>query len=272
MKRRALLLAAAACACRGSEPQRWSFARAALAVAQESAGISAAEAAWSLEQLQGIAERVTAGKSGSAGDALGAVLFDELGFAREVTSTELGYVLLPSVLRHRRGSCVGLGTLYLALAQALDITASGVLRPGHFYVRRERPGPARNVELLRRGEAMPDAWYRERYPIPSSAERSAYARPLTSQEALGVIDYDIGNERRRQRRIPEARRAYASAVLLLPDFAQAHAGLGTMLHLLGEHAAAAASYDTARRLDPGLPGLEQNIALLQAETRVTAGN
>ena len=262
MKRRSFLLAAACCSCRGPTPRRWELARAALLAGQPS---DATEAAAALQQLDDIAERVRElyGAGGiSAAEALRSVLFDELGFVREVTSTELAFVLLPGVLRHRRGNCVGLGTLYLALAQALGFMASGVLMPGHFYVRHQQPGQPRNVELLRRGEAMPDSWYLARYPLPVATTRTPYARPLSNREVLGVIEYDIGNERRRQQRHADARTAYARAAELCPDFAEAHASLGALQHLLGDDAAALASYRVAQRLNPRLPGLEQNLALL----------
>jgi regulator of sirC expression with transglutaminase-like and TPR domain len=221
-----------------------------------------------LEQLDDIAQRAQAAFHGgrvSAAGAIGTVLFDELGFVREVTSTELTFVLLPGVLRQRRGNCVGLGTLYLAVAEALGFVAHGVLMPGHFYVQHRAPGHAQNVELLRRGEAMPDSWYRARYPLPPSATNTAYARPLSVSEVLGVIEYDVGNERRRQQRPLEARAAYARAVELCPLFPEAHASLGAIQHMLGENAAALGSYRVARRLNPSLAGLEQNMALLEAE-------
>jgi regulator of sirC expression with transglutaminase-like and TPR domain len=225
----------------------------------------ATETARTLEQLDDIAERVQdlygAGDVSAAG-ALRSVLFDELGFVREVTSTELAFVLLPGVLRHRRGNCVGLGTLYLALAQALGFVACGVLMPGHFYVRHEQRGQPLNIELLRRGEAMPESWYLARYPLPVGATRTPYARPLSSGEVLGVIEYDVGNERRRQQRPVQARAAYARAAELCPDFAEAHASLGAVQHLLGNDAAALASYRVAQRLNPRLQGLQQNLALL----------
>jgi regulator of sirC expression with transglutaminase-like and TPR domain len=272
VKRRVLLLAAASCACRGGSPSHLELARSALVAARGVTRVTAADEAWALGELSAIAERVRAvhDSGGSAARALTRVLFDELGFVREVTSTELGFVLLPSVLRLRRGSCVGRGTVYLALAEALGFEARGVLLPGHFYVRQAGPDAPSNVELLRRGEAMPDSWYTRRFPLPGGHSRY-YARPLSSREVLGVIEYDVGNERRRQERLVEAERAYASATELFPEFSEAHASLGAARHLLGNYAAAAASYRAARSLNPELPGLQANIALLEAEQGVSPG-
>ena len=154
-------------------------------------------------------------------------------------------MLLPSVLEHRRGSCVGLGSLFLALAEVLGWSAAGVLMPGHFYARVREATGARNVELLRAGEAMPDAWYERRFPVPGGSARE-YARPLTAQEVLGVVHYDVGNERRRQRRLSEAQAAFARAARAFPDLSEAHASLGAVQHLLGDLPAATASYRRAR--------------------------
>jgi tetratricopeptide (TPR) repeat protein len=198
--------------------------------------------------------------------ALDRVVFDVGAFAREVEDPDLSFVLLPSVVAARRGSCVGLGTLYLAVAELAGVPARAVLVPGHFYVQVDEGARWRNVELLRRGEEMPASWYDARYPIPR-ARAATYGRPLTPDEVLAVVAYDVGNQRRRQNRLPEARRFFSRAVGLFPDFAEAHASLGATLHLLGQLDEADAAYRAARRLAPALPGLDRNIDLLETERR-----
>jgi tetratricopeptide (TPR) repeat protein len=156
--------------------------------------------------------------------------------------------------------------LYLALSEALGFEARGVLLPGHLYVRQLGPGAPRNVELLRRGEAMSDGWYEGRFPAPSGTA-GYYGRPLTTEQVLGLVDYNVGNERRRQQRYAEAEAAYTRAVGRFPGFAEAHASLGAMQHLLGKLPSAADSYRTARELNESLLGLDANIALLDEELR-----
>ncbi|HEV3192412.1 MAG TPA: transglutaminase family protein, partial [Polyangiaceae bacterium] len=228
---------------------------------------TAEEEAWSAAELGRISTQVRDAiarrRDVAAAIALNETVFGTLGFVREVEQTDLRFVLLPAVLRSRRGSCVGLGALYLGLAQSLKIPMEGVMRPGHFYVRVREADRHRNIELLRQGEEMPDSWYETRFPAPSGANE--YGRGLSPSEVLGVVEYDIGNERRRQGRIAEARRAYDRAVHHFADFAEAHASLGTALHLLGALNEAEASYEAARRINPHLAGLDKNIELLQQE-------
>lgn len=272
MNRRALLLGLGAFACSGERAPALTFARAALGVARDAGEASPEQERAALTELTRIAalavRALRNAPAVSADGVLSELLFGKLGFVREVNDTELRFVLLPGVLRERRGSCVGLGTLFLSLAEALGWSGSGVMRPGHFYVRMHSEPPApnqpRNVELLHRGESLPDSWYAGRFPIPTGGERE-YGRPLSTPETMGVLQFDIGNERRRQRRLAEARRAYAAAANLFPNFAEAHASLGATLQVLGELDQAARSYQSALRLNPGLAGVSENIALLEAE-------
>lgn len=268
MKRRSLLLLLASGGCRGAAARELSFGRALVGVARGSAGVDDAEASWSLAELGRLADEaereLTTLPRRSPASVLSELLFERWGFVREVTDTNLGFVFLPSVLKRRRGSCVGLGTLFLALADAVGEPASGIMMPGHFYVRSQEHGQARNVELLRAGEAMPNAWYGQRFPVPGGSAPE-YARPLSRAEVLGVVEYNVGNERRRQLRLAEARAAFARAVRAFPDLSEAHASLGAVEQLLGNLDAAAASYRRARDVNPHLPGIEQNLALLAAE-------
>jgi tetratricopeptide (TPR) repeat protein len=79
---------------------------------------------------------------------------------------------------------------------------------------------------------------------------------------LGIVEYDIGNEMRRQSRLGEAQRAYEQAVAHFPDFAEAQASLGATLHLRGALDGAEQRYRAALLANPSLPGLDRNIELL----------
>ena len=265
MKRRTFLATLGGVACGATDPPLL-VARALLSVARASGEVSAADERTSLSeltQIRRLAEsELKRAPPAMAGVVLSELVFERLGFRREVTDKSLSFVLLPGVLSQRRGSCVGLGSLLLALCDGCGVPANGVLMPGHFYVR--LVNGARNVELLRQGEAMPDAWYRERFPIRSS-ETEEYARPLSRNETLGVVEYDVGNERRRQLRLAEARAAFMRAVRAFPTLAEAHASLGATLQLLGRLDEAADSYERAHALDSELPGVAWNRALLESE-------
>lgn len=256
------------------------FTRALMTVGVELGASAPADVAAGLDALPAMAsqvqQRLNEDPTRSLASALNKTVFDGLGFVREVDDTNLRFVLLPSVLRDRRGSCVGLGTLYLALGQMVGQPIEAVLVPGHFYLRAREGQQPRNIELLRRGEEMPNDWYRTRYPgavdrrasgDAAPTDGTTYGRVLTPDEVLGVIAYNIGQEERRRTRLPQARHAYGKAITLFPAFAEAHASLGAVAHLLGDLPAAAAAYGRAAELNPGLSGLERNRQLLDNELR-----
>jgi regulator of sirC expression with transglutaminase-like and TPR domain len=257
--------AAVGCARRPQHAPPGPIASALIAVAADLGSTPAeAEAAW--RELDGIADRVRAHHGRTGGDwvdDLNAVMFGELGYEREIESRDLRFVRLPSVIAQRRGSCVGLGALYLALGERLGVELDGVMVPGHFFVRGRAPAP-RNVELLRRGEAMPDAWYRGKYgPWPAAA--TDYLRPLTVSEVVAVHWFNAGNDWRAARDLPRAASAYARAAAEFPSFAEAKASLGAVRQLQGSLGEAEAAYEDAARARADLPGLAENLAVLKRE-------
>lgn len=225
--------------------------------------------AWTL--LEEIVARVDQRHQRTKGDIaphLHAVVFGELGYEREIESEATRFFALSSVLHDRRGSCLGLGALYLAIAERLGAPLDGILLPGHFFVRTRGAG-AHNVELLRRGEAMPDDWYREKYgPWPGPG--SAYDRPVTATELEAIHWYNRGNDVRRTGDLAAAELAYARAAREFPGFAEAHASLGAVRQVRGAFAEAALSYQQAARAWPDLPGLAENVELLQRQLGAAA--
>jgi len=64
------------------------------------------------------------------------------------------FTFLPSVLDSRRGVCLGVSTLYLCLAQRLDLNLEIVTPPGHIYLRYNDHGNITNIETTARGINM----------------------------------------------------------------------------------------------------------------------
>ncbi|HSS39719.1 MAG TPA: transglutaminase family protein, partial [Polyangia bacterium] len=209
-------------------------------------------------------------RRGGGGDwiaDMNAVVFDQLGFEREIASQDVRFFRLPSVVAERHASCLGLGALYLVVAERLGVGLDGVMVPGHFFVR-TRELAHRNIELLRRGESMPDAWYRTKYgPWPEGGE-SPYFRPLDPSEVAGVHWFNAGNHLRAAHDLAGAAVAYDRAAAALPGFAEAEASLGAARQLQGALDQAEAAYRQAAHARPDLPGLDHNLALLKRE-RVT---
>ena len=88
-------------------------------------------------------------------------LFDELRLRfppHSLYSEEIDlYTFLPSVLDSRRGVCLGVSTLYLCLAQRLNLNLEIVTPPGHIFVRYN--GGEINIETTARGIHIPTEHY-----------------------------------------------------------------------------------------------------------------
>jgi regulator of sirC expression with transglutaminase-like and TPR domain len=255
MKRILLTLAIAISLC-GCKSSPGPLAKKLLAVSSE-AGVPPTD---KLNEIFELAEERTKGKTGSDRiDSLNRLVFEELKFEREVKDDSIKFMLLPHVLEHKKGSCLGLAALYLVLAERLEIKIHGVLAPRHFFLRHQE----RNIELLRKGEAMPDDWYRKTWQVPEGA--SAYMRPLTEEELLAVFRFNLANARRMKGEYQKAEEIYRQVLAAFPDFAEAHANLGLVLQLQKKFKSAEAAYLKAQFLQPGLPGLKQNMDALRTD-------
>jgi regulator of sirC expression with transglutaminase-like and TPR domain len=251
-----LLTAFALCGCKSSAPGE--LAKKLLAVSAE-AGVPLKNGA-ELEKILDLAGGRTRGRSGADKiDALNRLIFEELKFEREVQDDSIEFMLLPYVLEHKKGSCLGLAALYLVLAERAGVEVRGVLAPRHFFLRHER----RNIELLRKGEPMPDEWYQKTWQVPEGA--GAYMRPLAEKELLAVFRFNLGNARRMTGEYPEAEEIYWQVVAVFPEFAEAHANLGLVLQLQKKFKLAEESYLRAQSLQPDLPGLRQNLETLHTD-------
>jgi len=225
---------------------------------------ASADAERQLRHLAGRA-RAAVALGGDPVDRLNHLVFDELGFRREVHDTSPELMLMPQVLVSRRGNCIGLSSLYLALGEALELPFEGVLVPGHLFVAYRRASDVRRVELLRRGEAMPRSWYVQKYHVPPQSP--LYLRGLARDELLAVLRYNLANELRLRGRLREALVQYRAVIAVLGDHAEAHANLGLTHHLLEEHDAAERAYRRAALANPELPGLRRNLAELERDRR-----
>jgi regulator of sirC expression with transglutaminase-like and TPR domain len=173
----------------------------------------------------------------------------------------MGPMLLPYVLKHREGTCLGLAALYLTLAERLGLPLVGVLAPGHFFVRYQDRHTRRDIELLKEGREMPRSWYQEKYGAPDG--HPLYMRSLDRVQTLAVFQYNLANMYGGRREYRKAIEGYRKVVAVLPDFAEAHANMGRAYQLLGERDQAEQAYLRARAAFAALPGIQQNLDSLR---------
>ena len=169
-----LVIAMSLSGCKSSSPGALAVK---LMAVSSSAGVPPADSDKDgLEKILDLAEKRAKGKSGPEQiDLLNRLIFGELGFERQVEDDSIEFMLLPYVVKNKKGSCLGLAALYLVVAERLGLEVKGVLVPRHFFLRYKQ----RNIELLRKGEAMSDQWYQKTWQVPEKS--TAYLRPLADK-------------------------------------------------------------------------------------------
>ncbi|HSW55278.1 MAG TPA: transglutaminase family protein [Ignavibacteriaceae bacterium] len=114
----------------------------------------------------------------------------------------LEHQLLSNYIDTRKGNCVSMPTLFLALMERVDpsIQFVGVKVPLHLFCRlRDRQtGDVWNVETTNRGNPARNQWYIENHRISQTAlDNKLYLSDLTKKEYIGeLIGTLISKERR----------------------------------------------------------------------------
>jgi hypothetical protein len=103
-----------------------------------------------------------------------------------------GARLLSTYLDTRRGNCVSMPTLFLALMERVDsdIPFNGVSAPLHLFCRyRDRQdGQVWNVEATNGGHSMRDEWLMQQFAIEkASIDSGVYMKDLTKREYLAEL-------------------------------------------------------------------------------------
>lgn len=189
------------------------------------------------------------------------VLLEEERFTYDKSSADPGNYLLESVLARRKGNCLGLSLLYLALADRLGVPFSGVYVPSHCFVRYEGSGVRVNVEFADGGASWEDARYRQEFRIQAARP---YLRSLSTAEVLGVFLKTVGAGYSRKGREEDALRLYDEAGRLYPGLPDVYYNAGVSLQKLGRNEEAIASYHRALALDPEMAAARDNLSILLA--------
>ena len=217
-------------------------------------------------ELARLADRLRPEVAGAAdgGEVVSAfrrILLMEEGFTYDKSASDPGNYLLESVLTRKKGNCLGLSLLYLALADRLGIPFRGVYVPSHCFIRYEGNGFRVNVEFAEGGASWEDDRYRREFRIPPARP---YLHSLAPAEMLGVFLKTLGAGYSRKGREEDALRLYDEAGRLYPGLPDVHYNAGVSLQKLGRPDEAAGKYRRALDLDPEMAAARDNLSILLA--------
>jgi regulator of sirC expression with transglutaminase-like and TPR domain len=217
------------------------------------------------ESLHAFATRLRPALATASGDSaqievLNRFLFDTLGIEPVLSDMGLASSLPSRVILDRKGSCVGLVLLYLALADQLDLPAAPLFLPGHLALRFGDGRAGRSVETLRRGIARSDSFYRETFSLD---RRPWYTlAPAPREAALGALLFNLANLHRARGHADWAAWEYRLALELVPGWPEAAGSLGG-IHLEAGRLDSAGLYLKASQAgDSAAAPIAKNLELL----------
>ncbi|MBC5768550.1 transglutaminase family protein [Ramlibacter albus] len=124
--------------------------------------------------------------------ALNSYLFDVWGMhydhSKDARGVQANY-FLNGTLDTKKGMCITMPMLYLAVAQRLGLPIAPATAPQHTFLRYMRfMAPPHNIEVTSGGGVITDEGYIKKFSIPMrGVESGAYLRTLKLREYLGVI-------------------------------------------------------------------------------------
>ena len=148
-----------------------------------------------LRQLRGeLAERIreTPDAAGRV-DALNEFIFERIGIKASQDLTDPDNLLLARVLERKQGYCVGIVSLYLALANEVDLPIYAVATPSHVFLRYDDGESRINIETFQRGVHITDEEYIHDHRIPEeSVRKGVFLRNLTGEGFIAQIHNNLG--------------------------------------------------------------------------------
>lgn len=131
--------------------------------------------------------------------------------------------LLPGpVIAEKKGYCVGLATIYLILAEELNLPIYAIATPKHVFLRWDDGKYRRNIELFQEGRPVADTDYIHDQRIPQrSIDDGVFLANLTDKEFQGFIYQNLGVLESQRGNFEESGEDYARAIHFNPKLAAA---------------------------------------------------
>lgn len=213
------------------------------------------------KEIDRIAWRVSASLVGAreprrAIAAINQALFGDEGFVYDSAAGEANNYLLDRVIAQKRGNCLGLTFIYLALGERLGIPLQGAYVPTHCFARYEENGVRINIETGEKGAERDDRWYAWKFKV---GEGRPYLQALGKREMIGVYLKSLGAALSRRGMEEDALRVYRRAALFSPGLPDVYYNAGVSYQKLGKNDDAVAQYRKALALDPDLEIARGNL-------------
>jgi tetratricopeptide (TPR) repeat protein len=154
-------------------------------------------------------------------------------------------------LERKQGYCVGIASLYLLVAERLNLPIFAAATPSHVFLRYDDGTSRINIETLQQGVSIPDDQYIREQKIPEkSIRRGVFMRNLTTGEFLAQVHNNLGVVFSEKKEFDKAAPEYERALDLDPQLPAAHYNYANDLLRLGKYRRAARLFSKSLRLYP----------------------
>jgi len=154
-------------------------------------------------------------------------LFEDLGYEAMEDAGKPSDLFLHKVMDNKRGYCLSLSVLYLAIGERLGLPLYGVVAPGHFFVRYDDNNVRFNIETTGKGGYAKDEHYIEKFKVPPG-NGSIYMKNLSKLQTLGCFFNNLGNSYNDVGDTEQAQLALERAVEINPSLSESHTNLGNI--------------------------------------------
>jgi len=184
-------------------------------------------------------------------ESLNRFIIDQFGIRPASDLADPDNLLLARVLDRRQGYCVGITSLYLALAERLGLPIYAVATPSHVFVRYDDGVTRINIETLQSGSRVPDEQFILAERIPEkSIRKGVFMRNLSAEEFLAQVHNNLGVIYSRRGSVTQAAEEYRRAIDLAPRFPAPYYNYASDLLKNGDYRRAARLLTKSLRLYP----------------------
>lgn len=165
-------------------------------------------------------------------------------------------ILPDSVLKYKKGHCVGLTTLFLLIAEKNQLEARLVRAPEHVFPRLcDKTGKCLNIETLSKGSIKEDEYYIKNLLIPKSAiESHLYLASLSStKELMASLYLSLGFVANKSKQKDLAQLLYLKSAKNSEKFAEPYLNLGGLHAEMGRWDESMSNLKKALEINPYQP-------------------
>lgn len=192
-------------------------------------------------------------------------LFKDLGFTPLAEADDPNDLFLHTVLDKRKGYCLSLSVLYLAIGERLGLPLYGVVVPGHFFVRYDDGRVQFNIETTSQGGTASDEHYRKKFQVPKDSRNSIYLKNLNKLQTLGCFFNNLGLSYNHVGNSESEMLALLRAVEINPTLSESRANLGNAYQRRGQIVEAIREYEAALAINPSDPKTHNNLGNAYSE-------